>query len=123
LLYALPGVRQIYVEGNGITSVGQNHSPNSLLSVNTETGEISVTVLEDGASEGMSIIRDLTTFIEVAATEEDKQKIANLLGDFTGNILAEADNETAFITESISQKDFEEKSAGLDIINRIRMTF
>jgi hypothetical protein len=95
LLYALPGVRQIYVEGNGITSVGQNHSPNSLLSVNTETGEISVTVLEDGASEGMSIIRDLTTFIEVAATEEDKQKIANLLGDFTGNILAEGENETA----------------------------
>jgi homoserine dehydrogenase len=59
-------------------------------------------------------------FVRVKGT--DAAKVTATFGNVT--ILdAEADNETAFITESLSQKDFEEKSAGLDIINRIRMTF
>jgi len=87
----MPGAQQIYVEGNGITSVAQNHSPNSLLSVDGEKGEASITVLPDGAPESMSMIRDLSTFIMETASEGDRQKISNLLGNFAGKALGNQD--------------------------------
>ncbi|MBO5509317.1 MAG: homoserine dehydrogenase [Lachnospiraceae bacterium] len=58
----------------------------------------------------------------VRVAGNDKASIEAAFGTVT-YVDAEVAGETCFITEKLSQKDFEDKAAGLDIINRIRMTF
>jgi homoserine dehydrogenase len=52
----------------------------------------------------------------------DKAAVEESFGSVTF-LEPEAEGELGFITETLSQKEFEEKSKKLDVINRIRMTF
>jgi homoserine dehydrogenase len=58
-------------------------------------------------------------FVRVKGT--DKSAVEGTFGQV--EFLEGPENELGFVTETLSQKDFEAKAAKLDVINRIRMTF
>ncbi len=57
-----------------------------------------------------------------ARTAAPKSDIEKVFGEVT-YVDADIDGELGFITERLSNKEFEDKSANIELINRIRMTF
>ena len=86
LLYALPGVEQKYVKGVGVMGAAQNHSPNSLFTIND--GKLTMEYVE-GPAESLQMIRDFSTYVMKVATSEDRKQMAEYLGHIAGCLLGE----------------------------------